>query len=162
MSCLKCTFIEQNPTDYHTKCDRHEFYNVMPIKPKHHVGNGRHKGSFAGTLTMSWDWNENEDTMVSAIKRILYQDTCPVKRFKWNLEYCKDGKPHIHFLYETVSGGRIHTRIFKRYWPYWSEKKQDMEEGKRFKGGYHQPCAAEEAYTKYITKDNGRCGRMDE
>ena len=124
MSCLKCTFIEQNPKDYHTKCDKHEFFNVMPIKPKHHQGNGRHNGSFAGTLTMSWDWNENEDTMVEAIKSILYQDTCPVKKFRWNLEYCKDGKPHIHFIYETKTGGRIHRRIFKRYWTYWSEKRR--------------------------------------
>ena len=98
MSCLKCTFIEQNPKDYHTKCDKHEFFNVMPIKPKHHQGNGRHNGSFAGTLTMSWDWNENEDTMVEAIKSILYQDTCPVKKFRWNLEYCGQEASHTFYI----------------------------------------------------------------
>ena len=39
-------------------------------------------------------------------------------------------------------------------------KKDDMDEEERFKGGYHQPCHAEEAYHKYIAKDKGRCGRF--
>ena len=162
MSCQKCKYLDANLRDYTSICDVHGTFNRKPIKPKHHEGNGRHNGAFAGTLTMSPEWNENEETMVTAIKKILYQDTCPVKRFRWNLEFCKDGKPHIHFIYETVTGGRIHRRIFKRYWNHWSEKKEDMDEGKRFKGGYHRVCYAEEAYQKYIAKDNGRCGRMDE
>lgn len=162
MSCLKCNFIHEHTTDYHTKCDKHGTFNQLPIKPKHHEGNGRPSGAFAGTLNMSWDWNENEDTMVEAIKKILYQDTCPVKRFRWNLEYCKDGKPHIHFLYETKSGGRIHSKVFKRYWTYWGESKYSMIKKERFTGGYHQPCSQEEAYIRYIGKDKGRCGSMDE
>lgn len=162
MSCIKCTYIHGNPTDYITKCDRHNEFNKIPIKPKHHEGNGRPTGAFAGTLNMSWEWNENEDTIVEAMKNILNQQTCPVKRFRWNLEFCKDGKPHVHFLYETKTGGRIHSKVFKRYWPYWGEDKYSMIKKERFTGGYHQPCSIEEAYIRYMNKDKGRCGLMDE
>jgi len=151
MTCIKCNFIWSNPKVY-IKCERHGTEN---IKKKHHEGNGKPIGVFAGTLTMGVTTPETEDTMVKAITKIMNQQTCPVKTYKWFVEYTERGLPHIHFMYETYAGGRIHAKVFMRYWKLWDEGKRH---GKGFQGGYHKEVKSEIAYDEYIGKDGGRFG----
>jgi len=148
--CLKCQFIQTRPKDYITHCERH---NTKNDKIPHHEGNGKHKGLFAGTITLSPTWGLNEEDMVQAIKKIFSQQTCPVKRYIWYLEFTKANQPHIHFIYETESGGRIHQKVFERYWKKWNE---EIEVGKGHRGGYHESCHDELKYKEYIEKDKGR------
>jgi len=117
-----------------------------------HKGNGAPNGLFAGTLTMSPEWGKTEEDIVTAINKIFAQKTCPVKKYAWYLEQTENGTPHIHFIYETESGGRIHQKVFKRYWE-WDESAKC---GKGHKGGYHSPVKSEVAYQEYIAKDSGR------
>lgn len=121
-------------------------------KPTTHKGNGAPNGLFAGTLTMSPEWGKTEEDIVTAINKIFAQKTCPVKNYAWYLEQTENGTPHIHFIYETESGGRIHQKVFKRYWE-WDESAKC---GKGHKGGYHSPVKSEVAYQEYIAKDSGR------
>jgi len=151
MSCLKCEFIHETPT-YYGKCEKH---NVQNVKKKHHEGNGKPKGIFAGTLTMGTESKEDEDSMVRAIQKIFNQQTCPVKKWKWYVEFTDRGLPHVHFMYETYTGGRIHAKIFMRYWKLWNE---GIRHGKGFQGGYHKEVHSETAYDEYIAKDGGRFG----
>lgn len=116
----------------------------------HHKGNGKPLGIFAGTLTMSPTDATNENEMCAAIQKIFTQQTVPVKRYAWYLEYTDAKLPHVHFIYETNTGGRIHAKIFKRYWKTWDEK---IKQGKGFRGGYHKNVESETAYTEYIAKD---------
>lgn len=120
---------------------------------KYHLGNGKPKGLFAGTLTMSKDDKYNEEDMIYAIKKIMVQETCPVEKYAWYLEYQDNGSPHIHFIYRTKTEGRIHAKVFKRYWKIWDESKKL---GKGFRGGYHSKVDSETAYLEYIEKDGGR------
>lgn len=123
------------------------------IKP-HHKGNGAPKGMFAGTLTVAPTDPYNEEDMVQAIRKVFKgQKTCPVKRFSWYLEYTEANLPHIHFIYETPTGGRIPAKVFKRAWPIWNERR---EMGAGHRGGYHRVVSDSEAYMKYIQKDKGR------
>lgn len=115
-------------------------------------GNGTPVGIFAGTLTMSPAWGKTEDDIIKAIKKIMTQQTCPVKKYRWYLEYTKANVPHIHFIYETNSGGRIHTKVFKRYWT-WEEPRNNRSRN-GFTGGYHYHCDSETAYLEYIAKDD--------
>jgi len=147
--CLKCIWLTESKNHY-GKCERH---NIENLKVKHHIGNGKPKGIFAGTLTMSPADPENEDTMIEAMKKIVKQETCPVKRYAWYLEYQSNGLPHVHFIYETVSTGRIHQKVFKRYWKIWDESRK---QGQGFRGGYHKVVDSETAYLEYIEKDGGR------
>lgn len=133
-------------------CSSHHPDTHEDIIPSHHKGNGKPLGIFAGTLTMSPTDATNENEMCAAIQKIFTQQTVPVKRYAWYLEYTKNGLPHIHFIYETNSGGRIHQKIFKRYWKTWSEKPADRQ-GQGFRGGYHKHVESEIAYTEYIAKD---------
>lgn len=145
--CSHCEWIDLHPN---TKliCETHDRRG----KP-HHVGNGKPKGLFAGTLTMSPSWGTNEEEMVTAIKGIFKQKTVPVKRYVWYLEYTENDLPHIHFIYETKTGGRITQQVFKRKWKFWDES---TECGSGHKGGYHRHVAREGEYLDYISKDNGR------
>lgn len=122
-------------------------------KPKRgsHVGNGAPKGVFAGTLTMSPDDDLTKDDMIGAIHKVMHQKSCPVKRFVWYLEYTEAGLPHIHFMYETESGGRIEAKHFKRAWKIWNENSRC---GSGHRGGYHRPVHSEDEYLKYVQKDN--------
>lgn len=148
--CSHCDYIENYKTDYNHICPIHKTQN---IKKQHHTGNGKPKGIFAGTLTMSPKWDTNEEEMVSAIKKIMRQKTTPVKRYVWYLEYTKENVPHIHFIYETVKGGRITQQTFKRQWKWWDESTPC---GSGHVGGYHKHCAKEDDYLEYISKDKGR------
>lgn len=120
---------------------------------KTHRGNGKPEGLFAGTLTMSPSDTTDELQMIQAIKKIFNQQTCPVKKWAWYVEYTDAGLPHIHFCYETETGGRIHQKVFKRYWKTWNESERM---GKGFRGGYHKNCDSETAYLEYIAKDGGK------
>lgn len=147
--CLKCSWLNESFKNY-GRCERH---NIENLKVKHHDGNGKPKGLFAGTLTMSKDDKFNEEDMIHAIKKIMAQETCPVEKYAWYLEYQDNGSPHIHFIYKTKAEGRIHAKVFKRYWKIWDESKKL---GKGFRGGYHSKVDSETAYLEYIEKDGGR------
>lgn len=123
------------------------------IKRVHHKGNGRPKGLWAGTLTMSPTDPYNEEDMVQAIRKLFKQATCPVEKYAWYVERTENDIPHIHFIYRTPDGGRIHAKVFKRVWRLWNE---DIKLGAGHKGGYHRLVSDEDAYLKYIAKDNGR------
>lgn len=116
-----------------------------------HKGNGRHKGLWAGTLTMSPADNKSKDDMITAIKKLMRQKSCPVKRYVWYLEHTEKGTPHVHFMYETESGGRIERKHFKRLWSLWDE---DTKCGAGFRGGYHRECHSETEYLAYVKKDD--------
>lgn len=118
-----------------------------------HKGNGMYQGAFAFTLTMSPEDGLTEEDMVCAVQKIMAQESCPVKKFAWYLEYVDGKHPHIHGLYETESGGRIESKHFRRAWPIWNEKKKL---GFGFRGGYHRPVKLDESYYQYISKDGGR------
>lgn len=158
--CATCYTVE-----YHAQkklpfeCQKHGVAYIPAPKKKHHEGNGKPTGLFAGTLTMGVTTPETEETMVIAITKIMNQQTCPVKKYKWFVEYTERGLPHIHFMYETWKGGRIHAKVFMRYWKLWNE---GIRHGKGFQGGYHKECNSEVAYEEYIGKDGGRFGESSD
>lgn len=115
-----------------------------------HKGNGTHKGIWAGTLTVSPKDVITAEDMVTAIKKLMRQKSCPVKRYVWYLEYTTAGLPHIHFMYETQSGGRIERKHFKRIWKIWDE---DIKCGAGHRGGYMRACHSETEYLAYCKKD---------
>lgn len=120
-----------------------------------HTGNGAHQGMFAFTLTKSTSDELSEEDMLKAVRKVMNQKSCPVKKFAWYLEYGDPETkqhPHIHGLYETESQGRIEAKHFKRAWPIWDER---AKLGKGFRGGYHRPVLSEEGYSDYIAKDGG-------
>ena len=135
--------------EYEKRCPK---YASQKKKPE---GNGKHKGVFTGTLTMSPNDPYNEEDMVTAIKKIMAQQTCEVKRYKWNIEKTAIGVSHCHFMYECVAQGRIHAKVFARYWKLWKEP-YPRKAGVGFAGGYHEPVKSEIAYKEYIEKDGGR------
>lgn len=129
-------------------------YRACPVhgckKSTTHKGNGAHNGIWAGTLTMSPSDDKSEEDMIIAIKKIMRQKSCPVKRYVWYLEHTEAGTPHVHFMYETESGGRIERKHFKRLWSLWDE---NTKCGAGFRGGYHRPCHSETEYLAYVKKD---------
>lgn len=139
-----------------------EVHHDEKFAPKKKVGNGRHNGLWAGTLTKAPTDPISEADMIAAINKLMAQKTCPVKRYAWYLEYKEDGRhPHIHFIYETETGGRITQRTFQRVWSIWDEKKEYHDEKGRYKGhrgGYHKAVADEYAYNDYISEDGGLHG----
>lgn len=136
---------------------RHDPETHVTLDPKTtHSGNGTHQGWFAGTLTQSVDDDTTEDDMVRAMEKIFSQKTCSVDKYAWYVEYTKKQTPHIHFIYITTTGGRIHAKVFKRYWKQWDEKRRL---GKGHQGGYHCPVYSDVAYREYISKDGGRSGK---
>lgn len=130
-------------------------------KSRSHKGNGVPQGAFAFTLTKAPTDPLSVGDMVIAVRKVMSQKSCPVKRFAWYYEdkgVDANGNavhPHIHGMYETESSGRIEAKHFKRAWPIWDEK---MPVGKGFRGGYHRPVRSEEGYSEYIKKD----GRMSD
>lgn len=132
-----------------------EKYNVHKRKcKKTHVGNGTHKGAWAFTLTQSPKDELTKDDMIAAVRKIMSQKSCPVKKYAWYLEKADESHFHIHGMYETFTEGRIEKKHFKRAWPIWGEEKGKAL-GAGFRGGYHRPVRAEEAYSEYISKDGG-------
>lgn len=130
-----------------------EFHVV--VKTSTHSGNGTHIGPWAFTLTKSPADAKTEEDMIKAVKKLMKQRSCPVKKYAWYLEYGDPETkqhPHIHGMYETDTGGRIEAKHFKRAWDIWDP---NTKLGQGHRGGYHRPVRAEEAYTDYI-KDYGR------
>ena len=122
-------------------------------RKKTHQGNGVPKGAFAFTLTQSPKDELTKDDMIQAVRKIMYQKSCPVKKYAWYLEKADESHFHIHGMYETFTEGRIEKKHFKRAWPIWGEDKNKLGAG--FRGGYHRPVRSEEAYSEYIRKDGG-------
>lgn len=169
LHCPKCRYIEEglyNSAQDDSYYGRQEWKKYVDLSLRHnpdtheerelkkfsHEGNGAPSGIFAGTLTKAPDWKETEDDMIRAMHKIMEQNTCPVEKYAWYLEYTQNGLPHIHFIYQTVSRGRIHQKVFKRYWKQWNEANRI---GVGHIGGYHKHVASEIAYQEYIAKDGG-------
>lgn len=124
-----------------------------PKVAKARKGNGTHNGLWAFTLTCSPNDGYTDQDLLAAARKVMSQQTNPVKRFAWYLEYKEEGRhPHIHGIYETDTGGRIEAKQFKRAWPVWNESKR-LGQGHR--GGYHRPVSDEHDYRCYIGKDAG-------
>lgn len=118
-------------------------------------GNGAPQGAFAFTLTKSPNDELTEADMVRAVRKVMNQKSCVVKRYAWYLEYGnKETKehPHIHGMYETESGGVIEKKHWQRAWKIWDPA---IKLGAGFRGGYHRPVRSEENYDDYIAKDGG-------
>lgn len=117
--------------------------------------NGKYNGPFAFTLTMSPSWGLTEEDMMIAVRKVMYQQSQPVLKYAWYLEYKNEETkqhPHIHGMYETHNGRRIEKKHWMRAWPKWNE---DQKLGSGFVAGYHRPIRKDEAYAKYIAKQNG-------
>ena len=128
--------------------------NKICFPKETHKGNGVPKGAFAFTLTQSPKDELTQDDMIAAVRKIMSQKSCPVKKYAWYLEKAGESHYHIHGMYETFTEGRIEKKHFKRAWPIWGEDKKNKL-GAGFRGGYHRPVRAEEAYSEYISKDGG-------
>lgn len=116
-----------------------------------HVGNGTYNGPFAFTLTKSPEDSVTTSDMIKAAQKLMSQQSCPVEKYAWNLEYGENqDNPHIHGMYLTKTGGRIERKHFMRAWPIWDEKKAM---GAGFRGGYHRPVRHNECYLDYIAKE---------
>lgn len=146
---------KQQITKYWNKKLEHEnqFHGTNhPLKGANTARNGAHCGQWAFTLTKSPNDGLTEQDLLKAVKKLMAQQSCPIKKYAWYLEH-KDGTHHhIHGVYETESGGRIEAKHWKRAWPIWNEK-QRLGDG--FRGGYHKPVMDNNEYLKYISKDNG-------
>lgn len=122
------------------------------------VGNGAPSGAFAFTLTKSPKDPYSIGDMLTAVRKIMAQKSCPVVKYAWYYEdkgRDENGDalhPHIHGMYETATGGRIERKHFMRGWKLWDETKPL---GAGFRGGYHRPVKSEEKYSDYIRKDGG-------
>lgn len=124
----------------------------LPAPPAAKVG-GKPKGLFAFTLTCSPKDSLSSEDLLSAVRRLMAQQTCPVRRYVWYLETKEGGlHPHIHGCYETMTEGVIFTKVFKRYWPIWNPSEKL---GNGFRGGFHAPVDFPTAYLEYIEKDLG-------
>jgi len=125
---------------------------------KPHQGNGAPSGAFAFTLTKSPNDPLSVGDMLTAVRKVMAQKSCPVIKYAWYYE--EKGRdengdaihPHIHGMYETESGGKIEKKHWKRAWSIWEP---DKAQGAGFRGGYHRPVRADEAYANYIKKDGG-------
>lgn len=122
------------------------------------VGNGKHQGAFAFTLTKSPKDPYSVGDMLTAVRKVMRQKSCPVVKYAWYYEdkgRDQNGDPihpHIHGMYETASSGCIEKRHWKRAWPIWNP---DKPLGSGFQGGYHRPVRSDEGYQTYIKKDGG-------
>jgi len=123
-----------------------------------HTGNGAHQGQWAFTLTKSPTDELTVEDMIKAVKKVLAQQSNPVKYFAWYLEYTDEATqkhPHIHGMYEREGGGRIEAKHWRRAWKIWGEGKKGKKMGAGFRGGYHRPTRHEERYATYIAKQKG-------
>ena len=126
-------------------------------------GNGAPKGAFAFTFTKSPNDPLTIQDMLTAVRKVMTQKSCPVAQYAWYYEdkgLDQNGipiHPHIHGMYETHSQGRIEKKHFKRAWSIWGEGDKNARLGQGFRGGYHRPVRSEEGYSTYIKKDAGYC-----
>lgn len=141
-----------------------EMHNQMCPKKTSHKGNGVYQGAHAFTLTKSPKDPQSVGDMLKAVKKIMGQKSCKVKKYAWYYEdkgideWGAPLHPHIHGMYETESGGKIEDKHWKRYWPIWKQKDADgnvIQLGAGHTGGYHRPVRSDEKYSQYIKKDGG-------
>lgn len=144
----------------------HQWWNHFP---KHYrktkVGNGAPTGAFAFTITKSPKDPYTVGDMLTAVRKVMHQKSCPVVKYAWYYE--EKGRdengdpihPHIHGMYETATSGRIECKHWVRAWPIWGEAAARKDPSKRlgagFRGGYHRPVRSDECYRNYISKDGG-------
>lgn len=131
-----------------------QVHNVPSLSPR--SGNGMYQGAFAFTLTASPTDGKTEEDMVRAVRKVMHQKSCPVKRYAWYLEYGdveQKKHPHIHGMYETTTSGVIERKYWKRAWDLWDPTKPL---GSGFRGGYHRPVRDDERYEQYIAKQKIR------
>lgn len=144
-------FDDRRNREIHQRWLKH--VRLYHFPPRIHSGNGAPTGAFAFTLNMSPGDGLTQDDMVIAVRKLMAQKTCPVKRYAWYLEFGDDEAkthPHIHGMYETEANGRIPQRQFKRAWPIWDESQRL---GRGHRGGYHDVARNEEGYSNYIRED---------
>ena len=109
---------------------------------------------YAFTLTMPPDY-QPKIPLTEVAKKVLefgltskpYQKAT---KYAYVLEHTASGTPHIHGVYQTLSGRRISSKYFNRYWPLWDEK---VKLGNGHKGGYHQKARHSESYAAYLEKE---------
>lgn len=143
-------------SDYkkHTRSSKCKMFGITRIRD----GNGKYAGPHAFTLTSSPKDAKSVGDLLTAVRKIMAQKSCPVIRYAWYYEdkgrdeFGTPLHPHIHGMYETESGGRIEKKHWKRAWDIWDESKPM---GAGFRGGYHRPVKDGESYSDYIKKDAG-------
>ena len=141
-----------------------EYHKTNCPKKTTHKGNGVYQGAFAFTLNKSPKDPQSVGDMLAAVKKIMGQKSCKVKKYAWYYEdkgqdeWGAPEHPHIHGMYETETGGKIETKHWKRAWPLWDPA---IAMGSGFKGGYHRQIRSDEKYSNYIKKDGGMCGQSD-
>lgn len=156
--CERCTELMMRLVRTCHDNDRDVLEAHILTHKKVRVGNGAPSGAFAFTLTKSDKDPLTVGDMLTAVRKIMRQKSCPVVKYAWYYE--EKGRdengdpihPHIHGMYETESGGRIESKHWKRAWDIWDPSKPM---GKGFRGGYHRPVKSDEAYSDYIKKDGG-------
>lgn len=122
-----------------------------------------YKGPWAFTLTLSPSDKLGKEDLIKAVGKLMTQRSIPISKYIWYYEdkgIDSDGKPlhpHIHGMYETPTGGSIHTKYWRRYWPIWDPS---IKLGAGFRGGYHRPVRDGEGYGDYIAKDGKESGRF--
>lgn len=94
---------------------------------------------YAFTFTTPLDTLEEQKAMCEAAYRLFQQRSTPVLQGQIYLEYTEQKRPHLHGWYETVDGGRIFAKVFRRCWPRWGEKARQTQ----FAGGYHEKMKTE-------------------
>lgn len=109
---------------------------------------------YAFTLTMPPDY-QPVNPLTEVAKKILEFGLTnkPYEKateYAYVLEHTASGTPHIHGVYKTLSGRRISSKYFARYWPLWDEK---VKLGHGHKGGYHQKARHSESYAAYLEKE---------
>lgn len=148
--------IRRSPMEEDTELEW--FKNHRKTHDRTHKGNGAYQGAFAFTLTKSPKDALSVGDMLTAVRKIMAQKSCPVSKYAWYYE--DKGRdenndpihPHIHGMYELESGGRIEKKHWKRAWSIWDPEKP---QGAGFRGGYHREVRSDERYEQYIKKDGG-------
>lgn len=107
--------------------------------------------TFAFTLTTGSDDPAMEEEMREAARKLFRQKYCEIQEGECFLEFTGEGRPHIHGWYQTVDGGRVFAKVFKRCWKTWGEKKGHT----KFAGGYHEEMKTNR-YLGYAAAE-GRC-----
>lgn len=139
---------------YHTRSQKCTHFK----KTIKRSGNGAPSGAFAFTITKSPTDPVSISDMLTAVRKVMAQKSCPVTKYAWHYEdKGKDAEgnplhPHIHGMYETATGGRIEAKHWKRSYAIWDEKQRC---GAGHRGGYHRPVKDNESYMDYIAKDGG-------
>lgn len=140
-------------------CEQHaldkmvSFLRSLP-KPIVHANSADPTTSYAFTLTMppTYDSKKPLSEIASNILQKGLTNKPYEKASEWAyvVEHTEQGTPHVHGMYRTLSGRRISSKYFNRYWPLWDEK---VKLGHGHKGGYHQKTRHDQSYEAYLEKE---------